>query len=241
MVKKILLFLSLFVLILNINAQELLPKSGGEIYKKTYYTISYSEKNEQANWVYYYLTPSMIKGKTKRSNRFKADKCISTQSASLKDYKASGYDRGHLCPAAAMRVNSISMKESFLMSNMSPQKPGFNRGLWKRLEAQVRKWVLKNGNLYVVSGPIFKDCLGAIGPNKVTIPGYYYKVIYSKDRSKMIAFVMPNKKIKGPISKYVVTVNKVEKLTGIDFFYLLDDNKEERLESHSVLSKWIWK
>lgn len=241
MVKKILLFLSLFVLIYNVNAQELLPKSGGTIYKKTYYTISYNEKNEQANWVYYYLSPKMIKGKAKRSNRFKADKMISTNSASLKDYKASGYDRGHLCPAAAMRLNGVSMKESFLMSNMSPQKPGFNRGLWKRLEAQVRKWVLKNGNLYVVSGPIFKDCLGSIGDNKVTIPGYYYKVIYSKKNSKMIAFVMPNKNIKGPLSKYVVSVNDVEKLTGIDFFYVLEDNKEERLESQVLVNKWIWK
>jgi len=95
----------------------------------------------------------------------------------LADYKNSGYDRGHLCPVAAMKLNHTSMSETFFMSNISPQEPNFNRGIWKNIEALVREWGW-NTKSHVVSGPIFKDNKGSIGANKVTVPGHYYKVIY---------------------------------------------------------------
>ena len=96
---------------------------------------AYSEAHEQAYWVYYYLKPDYIHGPAQRSDRFKPDPKVKTGSATLGDYKGSGYDRGHLCPAAAMRIDQTAMDETFYFSNMSPQKHVFNGGKWKELEA----------------------------------------------------------------------------------------------------------
>lgn len=128
--------------------------------------------------MYYQLTPELINGSQARTDDFRADPAVSTGSASLDDYKGSGYDRGHLCPAADMALNKTSMSESFFLSNMSPQVAGFNRGKWSSVEDQVRKWTLEFDGLDVATGPIFKDNLGTIGTDKVTVPGYYYKVLY---------------------------------------------------------------
>lgn len=170
--KRIFLFLVLF-LTLSCKSQDdpesqqgesgYLPVSAGEIVKHTYFTLAYSEENEQAFWVYYLLTPTSINGGQSRTDDFRADPMISTGSATLDDYKNSGYDRGHLCPAADMALNKTSMSESFFLSNMSPQVPGFNRGIWSTVEDQVRKWALRYQKLYVVTGPIFKDNKGSIG------------------------------------------------------------------------------
>ncbi len=214
------------------------PKSNGEIIKHSYYTLSYSEQNKQAFWVYYLLTKNIVSGHAKRTNVFKPDPNVKTGSAQLIDYKGSGYDRGHLCPAGSMDINEIAMKESFFLSNMSPQTPSFNRGIWKKLEDRVRQWAVQYDSVFVVSGPIFKENIGHIGPDKVTIPGYFYKVIYCSHTQQMIAFVMPNKKLSDPISSYVKTVDEVEQLTGIDFFYEMRDSLEDKLEAHSDTSKW---
>jgi len=191
--------------------------------------------------VYYQLESSYLKGNVKRKNNFRADPSVRTGSATLADYKKSGYDRGHLCPAAAMKLNEKAMSETFLMSNMSPQKPYFNRGVWKKLEAQVRKWACAENMVYVVTGPVFKNNMGAIGKNKVTIPGYYYKVLYDATGSKkMIAFLLPNKKSAAPLQSFVVSVDKIEKITGIDFFSQLNDDVENRLEKVSSINSWKW-
>lgn len=213
------------------------PKSVGEVIKHTYYTLAYSEDNEQAYWVYYELTPELINGTQSRTDDFRADPLVSTVSASLEDYKGSGYDRGHLCPAGDMKLNKTAMSETFYLSNMSPQVAGFNRGIWSTLEDQVRDWALKYSKLYVVTGPIFKDNLGEIGTDKVTVPGYYYKVLFDgKDR--MIGFVLPNAKGTNPIEFYAVSIDSIEDLTGIDFFPELDDQWENQLENQSDYNKW---
>jgi len=238
-VKRFSILIFFIVLTSSLLAQSYYPKSKGEIVKHKYYTLSYNENHEQANWVYYHITPQFINGKVKRRNKFKSDAKVKTKSATLSDYKASGYDRGHLCPAAAMKLNATSMQESFYMSNMSPQKPQFNRGVWKKLEAQVRKWTIIEKDLYVVSGPVFKDNMGTIGKNKVTIPGYYYKVIFDASKPcKMIAFILPNTGSKEGLSRFVVSVDRVEKETGIDFFSQLPDNIENSLENKSSIRQW---
>ncbi len=231
----------LFVFIQGVNAQSdslLIPISVNEkreLIQHTYYQLEYDEAHEQAAWVFYVLTTESINGLAERKNKFKPDGKVRCGSATLIDYKGSGYDRGHLCPAGAMKINQKAMDESFYMSNMSPQLPSFNRGKWKQLEAQVRKWVEKEDTLFVVTGPILSDSLGVIGVNKVTIPASYYKVVYAPNKEKkMIAFIMPNHKIENSIFEYVVTVDEVELKTGIDFFSGLPDELELKLESEIV-------
>ena len=151
------------------------PKSSGEIVRHIYYTLSYSEDNEQAYGAYYQLTPELINETQSRTDDLRADPLISTGSATLADYSGSRYDRGHLCPAADMTLNKTSMSESFLLSNMSPQVPGFNRGKWSTLEDQVRKWALAFDGLDIATGPIFKDNLGSIGVDNVIVTGFFIK------------------------------------------------------------------
>ena len=134
---KYLLITTLVFLSFCSSAQLWLPESQGELVKHKYYTLSYNEDCEQANWVAYKLTSDMVLGHAVRKNNFKEDPDVETGSAKLIDYKGSGYDRGHLCPAAAMKISNQAMSESFYMSNMSPQVPGFNRGKWKSLEAKT--------------------------------------------------------------------------------------------------------
>ena len=147
------------------------------IVQHDYYTLSYNEQYEQADWVMYRLSGDSLKGdKFRRKNDFRKDTLITTESATLNDYKRSGYDRGHLCPAADMSWSETALSETFYMSNMSPQKPRFNRGIWKHLEAQVRKWATINNEVYVITGPVFQDSMNYIGNNKVAVPKLFYKV-----------------------------------------------------------------
>jgi endonuclease G len=215
------------------------PKSNGEIIKHTYYTLAYSEENEQAFWIYYQLTSDLINGSQTRTDDFRADPAVTTGSATLEDYKGSGYDRGHLCPAADMTLNKTSMSETFYLSNMSPQVPGFNRGKWSTLEDQVRKWAFTFDGLDVATGPIFEDNIGTIGADKVTVPGYYYKVLYSESKKIMLGLILPNASSSKSLEQFVVTVDQIEQKTGIDFFSGLEDKMENKLEGSVSLIGWF--
>lgn len=214
-----------------------LPEKIGEIVYHQFFTLSYNAAHKQANWVYYSPCIGKEGDEIRRTNDFREDRMVVSGSAKPSDYAKSGYDRGHLCPAGDMTQSVEAMSETFYMSNMSPQVPGFNRGIWKSLEEQVREWG-REGQIYVVTGPVFKDEKGKIGESQVTVPGYYYKVIYSPVKGQMIAFVLPNKKSKKKITDYVVSVDSVENFTGIDFFVHLPDTLQNRLEAHSDYMKW---
>lgn len=240
--KKLLSFALLIGTFSGLFAQvNYLPaKLDGDIISHTYYTLSYNEAHEQAEWVAYKLTANMIGVGISRTDDFRPDVMISTGSAQLSDYKGSGYDRGHLCPAGDMVFSQVAMSESFFMSNMSPQNPSFNRGIWKKLESLVRSWAVKEGEVYVVTGPILSVSLGSIGANAFTIPKYYYKVVfdYREPEQKMIALILPNEKSQKDLESYVVSVDDLEGVTGIDFFPELDDDVEEELESVRDLTAW---
>lgn len=126
-----------------------------QIIKHQYYTVSYSKKDKQPEWVAYKVINSNINN-INRTNNYREDVFNNITSASPDDYHNSGYDMGHLAPAKAMSQNEVSMSESFYLSNISPQLPSFNRGIWKRLENKVRYWAGFSDSLYVVSGPILK-------------------------------------------------------------------------------------
>jgi endonuclease G len=212
----------------------------GELIHHTYYNLQYSETYEQAYWVSYKLTPNFINGTTKRSNKFKPDPLINSQSAQLKDYAHSGYDRGHLAPAGSMNKNTTAMNESFYMSNMSPQNPSFNRGIWKKLETQIRYWTNSSDSLFVVTGPILKNIEKTIGSNKVAVPKYYYKVLlrFKQNQVNVLGFLLENKPSKAHLRTKAVAIDSIEKVSGIDFNYALNDSIEQLLESNVDLRNW---
>ena len=223
-----------------------LPKSSSrtQIVKHTGYTLSYSEDDEQAFWVAYVLTKEHVEQRSaKRTNKFIDDPAVRTGSATNADYARSGYDRGHLAPAADMGWSETTMKESFFFSNMSPQEPSFNRGFWKDLEEQVRAWAIDNERIYIATGPVLSGNLERIGPSGVSVPRYYYKVIldYTQPELKAIGFIMPNQKSTRSVKDFAVPVDSVERFTGIDFFYTLPDDLEKHLESQADLNLWSWK
>src|SRR5690606_14328696 len=119
------------------------------------------------------LTRDKTTSVTKRTDNFRPDPKIASGTATNADYLRSGYDRGHLAPAADMGWSIASMSESFYFSNMSPQMPGFNRGIWSQLEKLMRTWAIEYGNIFLATGPVFSDSLPFIGANKVSIPDYY--------------------------------------------------------------------
>jgi len=213
----------------------------GELITHSAITLSYNEEHEQAHWVSYKLTSAMLKGNEKRTDKFKEDPKVSTKSASPADYRLSGYDRGHLAPAGDFTYDALAMAESFYMSNMSPQTPSFNRGIWKRLEDQVRYWARENEEIYIITGPVITKKEITLGPNKVTVPEYFYKVILDihPPEYKAIAFLLKNEKSGRPLLDYAITVDSLERFTGLDFFPMLPDTLEKRLQNMKNHEIWF--
>ena len=205
------------------------------------FSLAYNENAEQADWVAYRLYPNSINSAVKRKNNFRKDYKIITNSASLEDYKGSGYDRGHLAPAKAMSFSEQSVSESFLMSNMSPQLPSFNRGIWKRLEKQVRDWIAISDSLYVVTGPVLNSSLPTIGVNKVSIPRAYYKTIlrFYKGDINGIGFLLKHEKSSKKITDFATSIDTIEKITGLNFFYLLDSVQQRKVERNNSFNQFV--
>jgi len=223
--------------------REVLPHAptDWQVVHHTGYSLAYNEDTEQAAWVAYVLTDSMVLfGNANRRDNFRADTTIVTGSASLQDYRGSGYSRGHLAPAADMKWSTTAMAESFYMSNMSPQLQAFNGGIWKSLEERVRKWAINEVRILVVTGPVFKNPTTTIGPNEVVVPDYFYKVVLdvSPPEYKGIGFIMKHEKGRGEVYEYAVTIDSVERFTGLDFFKDLPDSTEELLERTLDLGAW---
>jgi len=177
-----------------------------------------------------------------RPDLFEADPRVRSGSATLSDYRGSGYDRGHLVPAADMAFNTTAITETFFLSNISPQSRDFNKGIWKELEELTRDWAIKFKKLYVVTGPVLKDGgKGTIGNNEVTIPTAFYKVLLdlSEPDQKAIAFIVPNEVSYDPLFKYAVSIDEVEKQTGINFFpNLMTRELERELEAQKNIDFW---
>lgn len=207
-----------------------------------YYSLGYQEKYEQPAWTYYHYKKKYLKGTQDRVNSFREDPTISSDSARPEEYRYSGYDRGHMVPAGDMKISYRAMSESFYMSNISPQKPYFNRGIWRKLENQVRRWVKSKGDLHIFTGPIFGKKVRYLPRTKIGIPKAFYKIILKKKNKgdhEMIAFIFPNEKSKKNIRFFMVTVDQVERETGVDFFSYLSDRLENRLEAQVRSENWL--
>jgi len=218
-----------------------LPKSTtGVIVEHNFYTLSYVEKHEQAEWVAYELQKNQVVKSNFKRPYFVEDRKVRTGSADWKNYKKSGYDKGHLCPAGDRKFDYNAFHETFLTSNISPQNHDFNRGIWNRLEQKTRYWAKKYDGVYVITGGVLEGDLKEIGPENVSVPKYFYKIIIdtSNEEYKAIAFLIPNQKSSNSFYDYSVSIDEIEILTGIDFFPKLDDTIEKKLESESNLKAW---
>jgi endonuclease G len=206
------------------------------------FSLGYVEAHEQASWVAYPMSRSRLIKVVDRADNFRPDPSVRTGSAEADDYSGSGYDRGHLAPAADMAWSVATMSESFFYSNMSPQLPGFNRGVWKRLEELFRYWAGLYDSLLVVTGPVLSSRLPTIGPNRVSVPEFYYKVLVDTARTHKhgIGFLLPNTSSQLPLTAFVVTIDSIERLTRIDFFHSFPDLLEKSLEQDVCMSCWDW-
>jgi len=215
-----------------------------EVIHKKYYSLSYNEDHEQANWVAYELNRNHLQNCTKRTNSFRTDPDISTGSATLADYKGSGFDRGHLVPAGDMKISKEAMRDTFVMSNMSPQPPRYNQGKWAQLENLARAFAGKYEQTWIVTGPVLRDNLRTIGvDNQVSLPQEYFKVILRKTNNKYegIAFLMPITLPYNELTLYALDIESVENITGIDFFHFLPDHIEKEVERNYNESEWDFK
>lgn len=218
------------------KAQEELP-----IINHAYYSLGYSEKHELASWVAYVLTKEDLKiPNVKRHKEYITDPKIKTRSAHYADYKGSGYTRGHLAPAGDMAFSKAAMKESFYMSNMAPQLRGFNNGIWKELEENVRDWAYDDGQLYVTTGPLLNEISGYIGDNGVVVPTHFYKALFdaSGREKKGIAFIIPHEVTSRPLSDYAVSIDELENKLNMDLFPSILDEDEEKIEQSFNLNLW---
>lgn len=205
------------------------------------YTVSYNPQWLVPNWVAYELTDAETYGEQERSDHFKPDPLVSGDPVVTGDYSKSGFDRGHMAPAADMKWSEQAMKESFYMTNICPQLHNLNAGDWKDLEEMARDWARQYGNIYIACGPIIEADYPTIGKNhSIAVPAAFYKVFLRQTNSgwTSIGFVMKNEAGNRPLMTYMLSVDEIEAQTGIDFFYHLPDDIEEQVESDINLSDW---
>jgi len=223
---------------------------------RTDYVLSYDGRNRVPHWVCEHLNAERLKGDADRKkSKFKEDPSIPVEFRStLNDYKGSGFDRGHMAPAADHKSSQKAMDDTFFLSNMSPQVGiGFNRDYWSRLEDRVREWALSKKELYVYTGPLYIPEAEAdgkkyvkyqvIGGNNVAVPTHFFKVILAEmadGRIEMLAFVLPNRKIPPDtaLASFLASVDEVERLSGLDFFNVLDRETQERMEKERQTRVW---
>lgn len=206
----------------------------------TYYGLSYNESEEQAEWVVYELKRSHITSDDRKRPYFIEDPKVASKSADWRNYKNSGYDRGHLCPAGDRRFSESAYKETFYTSNISPMKRDFNAGVWNRLEMRVRQWARKYDSIYVITGGVLKEGLPSIGHESVTVPDAFYKIIVrgAPGSLETITFLIPHRETDQSLTDFQVSIDQLEAETGIDFFRELDDKEEDLLEKQVKQSRW---
>lgn len=228
----------------NSDDFDYLPTSTtGQIIHHQFYSLSYNEKYEQAEWVAYELTQKQLSSIPIKRPYFKKDPKVTTQSAHYKNFKDSGYNKGHLCPAGDRKFSLEAYNETFFTSNISPQTYEFNGGVWNRLEEKVRYWAQKIEKLYIVTGGILSPNLKTIGSEKVAVPQYFYKIILDYDgaETKAIAFLVPHEKSEKGLYQFIVSIDEIETLTGIDFFPELPDKIENEIEKSGNYKHWAFR
>lgn len=211
-----------------------------QIIHHTGYIVSYNKDLKLPNWVSYELTREETKGKEKISNRFITDPLVKGLIATNADYARSGYDKGHMAPAADMKWSPQAMEASFYFSNICPQHPQLNRRGWKKLEEKIRDWAIADSAIIIICGPIITKQPKTIGKNKVAVPQQFFKVVLSPFAKPMraIGFLFNNRQAVEPLSTYAVTIDSIERLTNMDFFAPLPDEIENKIEAEANYFQW---
>lgn len=209
----------------------------GQIIQRTGYTLFYDNRNKTPHWVAWELTKEETRGNVERTNRFEADPDVIGSKVEYRDYTGSGYDRGHMAPAGDMKWSKKAMEESFYMSNICPQDHDLNTNDWNDLENKCREWARRYGKVYIVCGPIYTGERNEyIGTRRVKVPDAFFKaVLVHTDRKQCaLGFIFENEAGERPLEKYLVPVDKIEKVTGLDLFAALPDDLECKLEAETL-------
>lgn len=215
------------------------------ILMKSQFTVSYNSSTFCPNYVCWHLTADRTRGDLKRPDDFTPDFALSERmQVNTHDYSSSGYDRGHMCPAGDNKNSSQAMLESFMMTNICPQRHDLNAGDWNELEELCRDWARDYGDLYICCGPIFDSKEPkTIGKRNhglyISVPDRFFKVILLMgERPRAIGFIFPNDGTRRDLRSYATSVDKVERVTGINFFHTLPDDLEDKLEAQCSPAAW---
>lgn len=203
-------------------------------------TVSFNRRLHIPNWVAWELTALETGGDANRSEKFFCDESVPGCPDSW-DYSYSGYDRGHMAPAGDMKWDEEAMRQTFYLTNICPQAPELNRGTWKSLEEKCRVRAKNDSAIIIICGPILTDSITEyIGDSRVAVPKRFFKVVLSpyRDEPVAIGFIMPNAKVVGGMQPAAVSIDEVELATGHDFFSILNDDEENRLESMCNFNRW---
>ena len=248
--KKFFLILLMAALSLTSSAQnrrvadmlELPAYSNTKSYKVVFhkaYTTSFSPKHKIPNWVAWKLTKKHVETVTyKREYNYRYDPQLGRDICpDSDDYKHSGYDRGHMCPAADNRWDKVAMSECDYMSNMCPQKHELNGGKWEGLEGRCRNWAKQYGSIYVVCGPVLPENHARKRLDSgITVPEKFYKAVLRKDRKGnyyVIGYLFDQKN-----NYKVLSIDEIERMIGVDLFPKVPDHIERRIESKVDTSNW---
>lgn len=220
---------------------------------ESFFALGYDAARGVARWTAYRLTRDRLRlgveagsARRARGRRFRRDPRLEAQGGprlSHEDFTGSGYDRGHLVPAAAMRWHAEAYEATFLVSNLALQDPSLNRGAWRRLEAKVRTWTCAFGELYVITGTVSRSAeKGDAGPkiyrvnggaHQVAVPSAFYKLLFSEtDGGQAMAVVYGNPDPGSPAPAPMLrSVDDLEALSGLDFFPGMDETRQRRIEA----------
>ena len=213
-----------------------------KILRRLGFTVSYNKNTKTPNYVAWHLVKSHTYGTYQRDEQlFMPDEDVPSPRATDNDYYGSRLDRGHMCPAADNKWSDEALRQSFLFTNICPQNHGLNKDSWNDLEMQCRRWARKYGAIDVVCGPVYRNKTSprTIGTNKVWVPDAFFKVVLCrKGKPKAIGFIYENRGGSQRMSDTNCTIDEVERLTGIDFFPMLADDVENRVEAESRLADW---
>lgn len=204
------------------------------------FTVWYDSQNHLPACVTYELLSNHLYGPYQRTDKFESDDSV--KGCPLPSaFFGTGLHRGHMAPATDMAWDSIAISQSFLMTNICPQQRALNEGGWARLEEKCREWALRDSALIIATGPIIENGLDTIADSGVRIPKRFYKIVlaHAVTPRRAIAFIYDNTACNGPLRRYATTVDEVESLTDIDFFKILPDDEEKRIEKACNLQVWL--